>query len=235
MAILDDLVTDIDEIARITWEVTEGRVVPETSDVGLGNTGTSLEATFLYADLADSTELASYNHKVAAEVYKAFLLCGTKLILHRGGHIRSFDGDRVMGVFVGDSKNTSAVKAAMHLKYVFDEVVVPRFKQQYDVFKNGTISLNYCAGIDTGEVLVARAGVRKNNDLIWVGQAANVAAKLSTLRESPYRTYIASDVYENMNDEAKYTNGENMWESRTWTALPTGKHSLYRTRWHWKP
>jgi len=67
------------------------------------------------------------------------------------------------------------------------------------------------------------------------GQAANVAAKLSRLRESPHRTYVTSDVYENINDEAKYTNGQNMWESRSWTALPSGKQSLYRTGWHWKP
>ena len=180
MAILDDLTQEIDTIARSQWEITDGRVVPETENIGLGNKGVRIDAAMLYADLADSTELASHSHTIAAEVYKGFLLCGTRIILHRGGYIRSFDGDRVMGVFIGDSKNTSAVKAALNIKYVFDELLVPRFKQQYPVFKDGTLTLKYGAGIDSGSVLVARAGVRNNNDLVWVGQAPNVAAKLST-------------------------------------------------------
>jgi adenylate cyclase len=235
MGILDDLTQAVDEIARSRWEITDGRVVPETEDIGLGNKGVRLDAAMLYADLADSTELASNSQTKGAEIYKAFLICGTKIILHRGGYIRSFDGDRVMGVFIGTSKNTSAVKAAMNIKYVFNEILVPRFKQQYDVFKDGTLNLNYCAGVDTGSVLVARAGVRNNNDLVWVGQAPNVAAKLSTIRDAPYNTYITKAIYDNMNDEAKFTNGQNMWEARNWTALPVGFQSCYRSSWHWKP
>ena len=38
-----------------------------------------------------------------------------------------------------------------------------------------------------------------------------------------------------LNAEAKETNGQNMWEARTWTDLPAGKQSLYRSSWHWKP
>lgn len=235
MAILEDLTEAIDNIAKSSWEVVDGRVVPETQDIGLGNKGTKLDATFLYADLADSTELASSSQTLAAEVYKAFLFCGTKLILNQGGSIRSFDGDRVMGVFVGEKKNTRAVKAAMNLKYMFYEVLVPRFKQQYEVLKNGTLVLNYCAGIDTGSVLVARAGVRNNNDLVWVGQSPNVAAKLSTVREHPYSTFITKTIYDNMDDVAKLTNNQNMWESRTWATLPAGKQNVYRSSWHWKP
>ena len=235
MAILEDITEAIDTIAKSSWDISDGRVVPETADVGLGNKGTKLDATFLYADLADSTELASSSQALAAEVYKAFLLCGTKLIINQGGSIRSFDGDRVMGVFVGEKKNTRAVKAAMNLKYMFYEVLVPRFKQQYEALSNGTLTLNYCSGVDTGSVLVARAGVRNNNDLVWVGQASNVAAKLSTLREHPYSTFITKAIYDNIDDIAKLTNNQNMWESRTWTALPADKHNLYRSNWHWKP
>lgn len=73
------------------------------------------------------------------------------------------------------------------------------------------------------------------NDLVWVGQAPNVAAKLSTIREAPYTTYITKAVYDRMRDEVKLSNGENMWEPRTWVALPEGKHDLYRSKFLWKP
>jgi len=235
MTILDALTTVVDDIASAQWELTDGRVVPESEDVGLGNVGVKLEAAMLYADLADSTELASYSQPMAAEIYKAFLYCATKLILNHGGYVRSFDGDRVMGVFIGKTKNTPAVKTAMNLKYVFDNVIVPRFKKEYEVIRNGTLVLNYCAGIDTGPVTVARAGVRDNNDLVWVGQAPNVAAKLSTLRAALYKTYITKAVYDGMHESVKTTEGKNMWEVCTWSDLPEGKRDLYRSSWHWKP
>ena len=235
MALIDDLTEIIDDIARSQWKITDGRVVPETEDIGLGNKGVRLDVTMLYADLADSTELASHSQTKAAEVYKAFLICGTKIILYRKGYIRSFDGDRVMGVFIGNSKNTSAVKAALNIKYVFNKLLVPRFKQQYDEFRDGTLKLNYCIGVDTGSVLVARAGVRNSNDLVWVGQTPNVAAKLSTLREPPFNTYITKDIYDNMHDKAKFTNSKNMWEAQTWAGLPEGKQDIYRSSWDWKP
>lgn len=85
MAILDDLKDAVHKIAVGTWEITDGRVVPDTVDIGLGNKGVRLNAAMFYADLADSIELVSYNQSTAAEVFKAFLFCGTKLILHNGG------------------------------------------------------------------------------------------------------------------------------------------------------
>ncbi len=56
-----------------------------------------------------------------------------------------------------------------------------------------------------------------------------------TVREAPFNTYITKVVYDNMNSEAKFTNGQDMWESRNWSALPAGKQSIYRSKWHWKP
>ena len=115
--------------------------MPESEDIGLGNKGIELDATMLYADLADSTELAMYNRQMTAEIYKAFLACCTKLIIHREGKVRSFDGDRVMGVFIGESKNTNAVKAALHINYVFKEILVPAFHGIYSSLKDGTLQL----------------------------------------------------------------------------------------------
>jgi len=38
-------------------------------------------------------------------------------------------------------------------------------------------------GIDTSALFVARIGVRNDNDLVWVGRAANYAAKLTEIPE----------------------------------------------------
>jgi class 3 adenylate cyclase len=85
-------------------------------------------------------------------------------------------------------------------------------------------------------VLTVRAGVRGHNDLIWIGRAPNLAAKLSDLRDSPYHTFITSSVYNKLNEESK--NGgkdkSNMWEARTWKFLDESI-SVYRSSYHWKP
>src|SRR5689334_14865028 len=110
MPFADDLIEDVRKIAVGSWTEVDGRVVPESADVGLGNDGVNLDAVMLYADLAESTAMVVRSRTVAAEVFKAFLHCSTKIILARDGYIRSFDGDRVMGVFIGDLKNTNAVR-----------------------------------------------------------------------------------------------------------------------------
>jgi hypothetical protein len=54
-------------------------------------------------------ELAmQYDWRIAAKVFKCFLTCCSKLIRAGDRKIRSFDGDRVMGIFLGKHKNTLA-------------------------------------------------------------------------------------------------------------------------------
>src|SRR5437016_4133112 len=118
MALKDDLSSDVDRILRQEWNVRDGQVVPKTEDVPLEGGAVKLTATMLYADLADSTDLAmNYDRRIAAKVFKSFLSCSSKIIRSVGGEIRSFDGDRVMGVFVGNNKNTAAAKCALKINH----------------------------------------------------------------------------------------------------------------------
>ena len=110
MALTDDLDLEINGILAQPWSVRDGSVVPETDSVLLAGVAVKLDATMLYADLVDSTALAIYDRRVAARVFRSFLSCCSRVIRERDGYVRSFDGDRVMAVFVGDFKNTSAVE-----------------------------------------------------------------------------------------------------------------------------
>jgi class 3 adenylate cyclase len=235
MALADDLESEVDGILGQTWDIRDGYVVPETESVALAGGAVKLNATMLYADLADSTKIAIYDRRVAARLFKTFLTCCSRIIRYRDGYIRSFDGDRVMGVFVGDSKNTSAAKAALNINYAFLKIIKPKLEAKYEVFRNGTYKLGHCVGVDTSEVLVVRAGIVKNNDLVWVGSAPNVAAKLSSIRNDPYNSWITASVYDPMNREVKiHSDGRAMWESRiNVSAVPGGK--AYRSNWYWAP
>jgi len=51
---------------------------------------------------------------------------------------------------------------------------------------------------------VAKTGIRASNDLVWIGRAANYAAKLSALNEAGYPTLITDAVYKKLNEGSKY-------------------------------
>ncbi|MGA2537956.1 MAG: adenylate/guanylate cyclase domain-containing protein, partial [Terracidiphilus sp.] len=145
-----------------------------------------LDAALLYADLADSTELAVMDKEKAAEVYKAYLQGVSKLIKRNGGEIRSFDGDRVMGVFLDGAMRTNAATCGLQINWFFRKVLIPEFQSFYITLNSFPFAQT--VGVDVGQIHVARAGVRLDNDLIWVGRAPNIAAKLSSVREGNIST-----------------------------------------------
>src|SRR5205807_2996534 len=108
MSLTDELRIEVREVFEAVWKERDGEVVPEPDDIELGNDAVKLEATVLYADLADSTDLVDrYSAGFAAEVYKTFLHCAAKIIRDEGGVITAYDGDRIMAVYIGGYKNTS--------------------------------------------------------------------------------------------------------------------------------
>lgn len=236
MGLKEDVASDVDGVLSQPWKDRDGTVVPDTEDVALAGGGVHLNATILYADLADSTELVmEHDRRVAAKVMKCFLASCTRIIKEFGGDIRSFDGDRVMGIYVDGTKNTSAAKTALKIAWAFRHIVKPKIEAHYATVKNGSFKLDYSTGVDTSTVLAVRGGVRGSNDLLWVGRAPNVAAKLSNLRQAPYQSWITHDVYKMLKDESKYTTvggvKKDMWEPRTFTTV--GGMRIYRSLYEW--
>lgn len=228
MALVDELKTTVAQIFREKWKERVGQVVPELESLTLGNDAVELDAAVLYADLSGSTKMVdTYYWWYAAEIYKAYLHCASKIIRAEEGTITAFDGDRVMAVFIGGSKNTNAVRCAMKIKYAVSQVINPLLAAAYP---RTTYHVEHVVGIATSTLRAARTGVWGANDLVWVGSAANHAAKLSSL-SSTY-TYITESVYEHMNAVTKFTDGKNMWEAMTWNAM--GGQTIYRTSWWWE-
>ena len=118
MSLGDDLKDKVAEIFKEKWTTRDGQVVPKSSDIQLANDAVKLDAVVLYADMSGSTKLVdNYKAHFAAEIYKSYLHCAAKIIRSEGGEITSYDGDRIMAVFLGDYKNTSAVRSALKINY----------------------------------------------------------------------------------------------------------------------
>lgn len=232
MTTREEMLKEVKDILKTNWSKREGRKVPEAEDVQLGNDAVYLNGTVLYADLADSTGLVNnYKDYFATEIYKAYLICCCRIISNNGGIITAFDGDRVMAVFIGDSKNTLAARCALQMKYAVNYIINPSIKEQYP---NTGFRVVHGVGIDTSELFIARTGIRGSNDLVWVGRSANYAAKLCSLRNGEYSSYITEEVFSLLHDSVKY-GGEPkqlMWEKIMWNDQGI---AVYRSTWWWKP
>lgn len=233
MGLKTELETRVSTILSTPWSIRDGTVVPSTDGVNLSNGAVKLEGVYLYADLADSTTLArDFDRRVAARVVRTYLHVMSRLVKHHGDEIRSFDGDRVMGIFIGDYKRTTAAKCCLQMRWAFTEIVRPKIEAKYPSLGAGGYTLEHSAGADLGEVLIVRAGVRGSNDLVSIGGAPNIAATLSDIRDLPYRSFITSGVYDKMAEEAKTASGRAMWSS---ASIPIkGKTTaIYRSTWGW--
>ena len=228
MALSDDLNAEVRKILAEEWDTREGRVVPESDGLRLNNDAVELEGAVLYADLDDSTQLVdSYSPKFAAEMYKVFLVTSARIIRSVGGEITAYDGDRVMAVYIGDTKENDAVRTALMINYAVKEIINPAIKDQYP---NPRYSLNQVVGVDTSQLFVARTGIRGANDLVWVGRAANYAAKLSG--RSGDNTQITREVYHRLEDRLKrgrhpIWGDQSVWSSRTSGEI--GYKTIYTT------
>ncbi|HEY4933152.1 MAG TPA: adenylate/guanylate cyclase domain-containing protein [Terriglobales bacterium] len=226
MSLEEDLRSDVATIFRERWQTRNGKVVPDAEKLALGNEGVQLDATVLYADMSGSTALVDkYLTTRSAELYKTYLYCAAKAIRAEGGEITAYDGDRVMGIFVGDFKNTSAAHAAMKINFARCQIINPASKQQYGT---DAYQIEHAVGIDSSPLMAARTGVRGANDLVWVGRAANYAAKLTELPAS--YTYITEAVYERLHQTAKESgSGDPMWQAVAWTQMQNV--TIYRSNW----
>ncbi len=234
MGISAELETGVDDILAQAWSVRDGTVVPESDDVTLAGGAVKIDVAILYADMARSTSLVTdFDARTAARIMKSFLYCSSRIIRANGGAIRSFDGDRVMGIYIGGSKNTAAAKSALQINHAVLRIIRPRVEKKYPTLAANGFVVKHASGVDRSEVLAVRAGMRGSNDLIWIGRSAAVAAKLSSIRDGNWASFITEDVYLWLKDEAKY----GPKKEPMWTAMPTKHHgqTIYRSTWFWEP
>ena len=229
MSLSEELTDEVQKIFNQQWTTRKGTKVPESKDLQLGNDAVKLDGTVLYADLDDSTNLVDgYEPAFAAEIYKTYLHCAAKVIRSEGGVITSYDGDRIMAVYIGESKNTCAARSALKINYAVAQIINPILKECYTT----DYLVRQVVGIDTSELFVARTGIRGSNDLVWVGRAANYAAKLSSL-SSRYPSRLTEAVHDQLHESVKYANdGRFVWEVDPWNDMNRIRN--YGSTWWWE-
>lgn len=226
----------MNDILSTPWNSENARVVPKTENVAQRDGAKLLEATYLYADMADSTLLVKrYKKQFAARVIRMYMRASVDCIRNKGGHIRSFDGDRVMGVFIGERRRNDAVEAALNLSWVVDQVINPKLAKHLERTNSALWSVSHRSGIDDGETFIVRGGARDNSDLVSIGNAPNIAAKLSGIRGESGSITITSHVYNFLNEKNKMSGDLAMWKKRAETAVGPHNITTYSCGWMRKP
>lgn len=226
MSLANDLRAHVANVFREQWSSPDGRVVPAPDDLRLSDDAVKFDrATVLCADLTGSTPLVDGKPRTfAGESYR---YVAARLINNHGGQITSYDGDRVMGVFVGESQTTSATACALKLNFAVQNIINPALKRQYP---NDSYVVRQVVGIDTGEVRAARTDFRGGNDIDWIGEPANHAVKLTSLKEGP--TWLTAAAFNMIDPPVKFAvDGRPMWEKRLWATM--GNAEIYFSTFWW--
>src|SRR5215469_8722730 len=107
------------------------------------------------------------NHSATfvAEVYKSISRLRSADNQVRRRVITAYNGDRIMGIFIGNAKRTDAARAALKINDAMIHVVNPIAVQYRSGFR-----LRHSIGVDCTTILAARIGVRSDNDIVWVGR-----------------------------------------------------------------
>lgn len=203
---IENKVNSVLKEAFIQYDVTAIPDIENTSEtrLTLGNTGLLGEFVFLYVDMRGSSSFTDQHRlQTISKIYKAYHHCMVECIKEFDGKVRSFDGDRVLGVFGGNRKINSSIECAMKMTGCRYDILQPKIKA---TFSNPNFSLGI--GISTGTAMVSKAGVgydKNNRDLIWLGDPPNLGAKLSDVAESPFTIYICEKTFAKISDSNRYT------------------------------
>jgi class 3 adenylate cyclase len=232
MGLKEDLDAELNAIFSGGFQERDGQKVPEPEDVRLGNDAVKIEGTVLYADLAESTALVRrYQWWFAAEVYKAYIITACRIIRNNYSIITAFDGDRVMAVYMGGSRDANAVRTALQINYAVSNLINKIIKSKFSKFSTEYL-VKQSVGIDRSLLYAVRTGIRGSNDLVWVGTAANNAAKMCSIRDG-YPTHISMEVYTQLDDATRYSSDSrtNMWESYYWNDISA---NICRSSYWWE-
>jgi class 3 adenylate cyclase len=190
----------IDKILNQNGNVFEERsYLPNSSDLTYTN-GFYVNVGALFVDIRDSSKLTK-NHKrpTLAKLYRAYISEVVAILnsYERCNHI-NIVGDCVSAIFNGtkssvcnDLGNASAKINA--LIYILN----------YKLEKNNIVPIKIGIGLDYGRSLMIKAGHRGSgvNDIVWMGDVVNKAAKLCNManKDGNEPILMTTSVYDSIN------------------------------------
>lgn len=236
---LQSVAEDAKDIFAHDIETTKAFVVPGRNDPGLTfgrdqiKKGKLIETCVLFIDIRNSTVMSRNLKKDKAKlgkIYSAFVDAMAS-IADKYGYVRNIIGDRVMVVFEPGNCFVDAVNCAA-MMYTVAAKILKKYSG-IDSFKVGI-------GIEYGEMLILKTGIQKKHEeqseyknLVWVGDAANVASKLTDFANKEYNSPQYKVSYEYVHSE-RYLKGYKSSSSNPLYDALYGITSKLEPEYDWK-
>ena len=175
----------------------------------------NVECACLFTDFGGSTSLVDkYDHKFSSWLLKSYLKCASTVIKQSGGIISAFEGDGLLGLFMGNSKESDAVRCAFKIQWTVVNIIQPMTDQ---LFPEKKYRMEQVVGIDSSDLSAIKTQVWDHYDVLWIGRSANYSANLTQYNHDDYSTYITSDVYSKLPKELLASNSIKFWDLMTET------------------
>lgn len=139
--------------------------------------GIVINTCVLFVDIRDSVQLTkSKQARTMGRIYSVFTHCVLLAAQYEGGYVRNIIGDRVMVVFPQEDCYSKAVNCAITINHIASMI-----NKKFDNFE-----FKCGIGVDYGKLSVMKVGIQKkgaenddNKGLVWVGDPANLASRLT--------------------------------------------------------
>lgn len=234
MSLADDLSAKVAGYLEGDYKLVKKQDVPLPENIPLGNEAAKLQATTLFIDVRQSSDITNaFRRQTAAKMMKAYFSGAVNIINKQSGYVRSFNGDGMLAVFMGEQRSNNAVKAAMQLKWFVNYVLEPQFRKYFtnnQTAIGSALDFSIGCGIDEGEIFAVKVGIRGTNDVAWIGRCTNTSAKLSGVADS---IAITRAVYERLWDNRKFSNGVHMWSDESYQVFGGVQRAIRATTYHW--
>lgn len=137
------------------------------------------EVTILFADIRSFTTIVErMEAEDVVSMLNQFFGLMVDVIFRNNGVLDKFVGDQLMAVFGLLSSDSTppndAIKGAIEMQDVTENLMETRKKQGLDIFKIGI-------GINTGSAIVGNVGSENRMDYTVIGDIVNVAARLEQM------------------------------------------------------
>ena len=179
---VEDIVNNVKTCLAPNYKAVKLNGIPTINNIHFGKKVYTRRLTTFSIDLRRSTQLLfDHDRTDVAKIHKAFLTGATRVIERHGGKVRDFQGDSILAFWeTSPSHISNAVKAALGIRWL----ISIELKKEFKKYEN---QLKYVIGIDTGDVSIARVGVKGNvdyNGLIYIGESVNFAVAMANDREN---------------------------------------------------
>ena len=161
-------------------KIRKGLTMPDLSTLEIGS-ARRMDVAILFFDLENFTTTSSkISNEATLFILNNIIPSLTRIIRHWGGTVEKNTGDGIMAILGTETRDPQtiareAVESAMAIRYIMlEEIKKTLADQQLPI-------LNFRIGIDMGEVLISRIGIKNMNFITVVGDAANRASKLQSL------------------------------------------------------